>query len=330
MSILFIFTGGTIGSTAGESCISLDGNKPRALIEAYEKKYGSIGEYDVLAPYSMLSENNTGETVKQLAETVTENIGRGYDGIIVAHGTDTLQYTAAALGYVVGNDSIPVCVVSSNFPLDDERANALDNLYGAMRIISDRLGRGVFVPYKNTNGTLRVHRGTRLLSSRAFSDDVDSVCGKFFGEFDCNGKFLPNAQYSENKDEIAAFPCENLKSDCPEILRLSSYVGMTYPTLDEQVKCVIFESYHSGTVNTLSDKAEKFFLDAENKNIPVFITGAPDAKSYESTLKYGEWGCIPVSDIAPIALYMKLWLAISNNINPVEIAGKSLGGDIII
>ena len=60
MKLLFIFTGGTIGSTLHGDVISTDGDKSRKIIETYREKFGIGFEYDAVEPYTALSENNTG------------------------------------------------------------------------------------------------------------------------------------------------------------------------------------------------------------------------------------------------------------------------------
>ena len=125
MKLLFVFTGGTIGSSITGEYISTDKNKPYKLIETYKSKFGFIDSYDITEPYSELSENNTGNTIKCLVSCVKKHINQVYDGIIVTHGTDTLQYSSAALAYSLGNIDIPVCFVSSNYPIEDSRANGI-------------------------------------------------------------------------------------------------------------------------------------------------------------------------------------------------------------
>ena len=77
--LLFIFTGGTIGSTVKGEYICTDENKPYVLIEGYKKKYGELGEYDDLNPYTVLSENLNGEHLSKLIKTIGENIKKEYD-----------------------------------------------------------------------------------------------------------------------------------------------------------------------------------------------------------------------------------------------------------
>ncbi|MGN1132929.1 MAG: asparaginase domain-containing protein [Oscillospiraceae bacterium] len=329
MKLLFVFTGGTIGSTVGDKFIGIDNKKPQILLTEYDKHFGIDFDYDVITPYFELSENNTGENIKLLVNSVKSNSDK-YDGIVVAHGTDTLQYTSAALGYCLGNDSIPVCIISSNYPIEDSRANGLDNLRGAVRFISENRGRGVWTVYKNVNEDITVHRATRLLQGMAFTDAVYSVKNQFYGYYDNNFIFHKNAAFSERKDEISIFDANSLTEQSNSIVCIKPYVGVKYPELNKDIKYIIHESFHSGTINTKSEFVTDFFNKAERLGIKCFITGVTDNKSYESTKYFKELCIMPVYNISPISVYMKLWLADSCGLNVSEVLNKSLGGDILL
>ena len=87
-------------------------------------------------PYRILSENMNAGYVNRLADCVRKVMARNdSEGIIITHGTDTLQYTAALLSYVFGTDCVPVLLVSSDFPLEDERANGMANFMRAVEFI---------------------------------------------------------------------------------------------------------------------------------------------------------------------------------------------------
>ena len=225
MKILFVFTGGTIGSTLGaDNIISPDAAKSYKIIETYSKKHTVDFAYDVVEPYTELSENNTGANLKKLATCVLEKLDGGYDGIVVTHGTDTLQYTAAALGYAVGNSSVPICIVSANRPIEHPQSNALDNLHAAVSFIRTGEGRGVFVPYRNDNSdTVMLHRATRLLAGKAFSDEVSSIFDSVWGHFDSNWKLVKNENYAESSDECAPLDLLSLGDFSEKILILPAY-----------------------------------------------------------------------------------------------------------
>ena len=149
MKILVIFTGGTIGSTVNGEYISTDGKKPYIILERYNKEYPNSIEWHTDNPYTILSENATIDTYRMLAKSVKAGLDKNYDGIIVTHGSDTLQYSAAFLSLILGDDVAPVMLVSSNYVLEDERANGMDNFGAAVDFIVNHRGKGVFVPYKN-------------------------------------------------------------------------------------------------------------------------------------------------------------------------------------
>lgn len=327
MKILIIFTGGTIGSTVNGNYISADKEAPYKLLSEYKKNYGIDFEYDVFQPYSELSENNTGETLSALTECLKENFDDGYDGVIITHGTDTLQYTSAALSYTFGKCGVPVCIVSANYVIGDERSNGLTNFRGAVNFIRKKIG-GVWVVYKNSDvKNVTVHNGARLLESQAFSDCFYSAGNSFFGRFDSGENFIKNENYREFSDEIPPIFPKKLEERSDFILRINPYVGMTFPTINSKVKYVIMGTFHSGTFNTRSEYVKEFFSELRQKNITVFLTGTTDGTSYESTKAFGKLDVIPVPNIAPIALYMKIWLAEAAGLDVPKTITKNLGGD---
>lgn len=309
MKILIIFAGGTIGSTVKGNCISIDSGKPSILMETYCKRYGINFEYETRTPYMVLSENNTGKNYVDLVNCILDNINDGYDGIIVTHGTDTLQYTSAVLNYALGNDTIPVCIVSSNYPIEHPEANGIINLRGAIKFIEQKSGKGAFVVYKNNDdGYPKVHRANRLRAGYVYTDRIDSIFDMPYGYFDENEIFVPNPKYVDFEGNFTPVGRLNVGPQCDFIYRIYPYVGMVYPRFPKTVKYVLLDSFHSGTIDTASDAALAFYKYCKTNDIKVYLTGLKNAVSYESTLKYEELGITPLYNIAPIAAYIKGWL----------------------
>ena len=198
-----------------------------------------------------------------------------------------------------------------------------------MKFIEGKCGRGVFVPYKNDKGDLvKIHRATRLVASRAFSDEVESICECEYGHFDKNFVFQRNPLFSESEDKMPPLDASSLDDTSNGILSLNSYVGMPYPTLNESTKYILLSSYHSGTINTKSAASLEFFKRAAELGIKVYLTGVSNAPAYESTALFNELRIIPLKNISPIAAYMKLWLLSSNKMDTDQYLPASLGGDI--
>lgn len=303
MNLLFIFTGGTIGSTVTGDVISPDGQTPRLLLENYAARHLLDFDYDTLSLMSELSENFSGAHITKILTAVV-NHAKGYDGIVVTHGTDTLSYTASALGYALGNESIPVCLVSSAYPLDDERENGVANLFGAISLIKDGKEKGVFVPYQNAKGdNITIHRATRLSSSLALLHQVYSVNDTPYGFVAPSGAFCKNQDFTEEPDGICA-PSPTLSERSDGILRVSPYPGMTYPEIFAHTRFILLDTYHSGTVDGKSAEAHAFLKSAKEKGIPVFVTGNA---LYESAEIFDTYGVTRLP-LSPIAAYVKLWL----------------------
>ena len=68
-----------------------------------------------------------------MAETAAKNIEQGAKGIIIAHGTDTMAYTSAALSFALQNLPVPVIVVGAQRSSDRPSSDAATNLIGAVK-----------------------------------------------------------------------------------------------------------------------------------------------------------------------------------------------------
>ena len=336
MKLLFIFTGGTIGSRVSGDYIVTDENKPYELIEKYREIFGIAHSLDMIMPYEELSEQNTGVTVSKLIACVYDAVmGEGdkskkaeYDGIIVMHGTDTLPYSAAALSYSLGNACVPICMVSSNYPISDDRANGLYNLHGAIRLMeSGNAHRGVFVSYRNHDGVIYIHRASRLLETAAFSDEYYSVRNEYYGTI-VNDTFQKNELYKESDDKQDPIGKVELNNICDRIARYHVYPGMSF-NVDESVECLLLESFHSGTINTKLSDYRHFYNTMYKRDVSVYLTGIRKGLSYESTSLYERLNILPIYDIAPTACYMKLWMLMAaGRKQSADILNLPLGGDV--
>ena len=60
--------------------------------------------------FAVFSENMGPQQYIALAKKIGEEIEKGIDGIVIGHGTDTLQHTGAALSFMCQNLPIPVYI----------------------------------------------------------------------------------------------------------------------------------------------------------------------------------------------------------------------------
>lgn len=348
MNIFTILTGGTIGSRINNNGFIASGSESSyRIIEMYNKKYGIGCNFTTCEPYNILSENITANHILLLVKTVKNAVNaKKYDGIIITHGTDTLQYSAALLGYMLGDAGIPIVLVSSAYILDDDRANGLVNFNAAVNFIKRGVRAGVYVSYRNDTVTdivtdtdavadresALIHTGTRLQPPIPYSADIYSVNDGWFAKY-YNGEIILNPDYTNvpgAKQSMLGYNYDySLSAESSQILYINPNVGMSYPKLSDEIKAILFGSYHSGTICT-DERLKNFTQEASERNIPMFLTGLPDSGSeYETVGEYRKLGIIPLRESSAISQYCKLWLAVSNNENIKTVMSESVADDHI-
>lgn len=126
--ILFIATGGTIASAE-----TSDGLAPelsaQSLLEGIELPDAEIHP---LQPFSLDSTNLTPQHWVELARIICD-VWNDFDGFVVAHGTDTMAYGAAALYCLIQNPDKPIILTGSQLPMNTPESDAPRNLADAFR-----------------------------------------------------------------------------------------------------------------------------------------------------------------------------------------------------
>ena len=113
---------------------------------------------------SIFSENITPTNWTEIAKSVARHIENGKSGVIIAHGTDTLGYTAAALSFALQDLSVPVVVVGSQRSADRPSSDGATNLLAAVNAAATAPFAGVFVAMHETVSDKGIvfHRGTKV------------------------------------------------------------------------------------------------------------------------------------------------------------------------
>lgn len=335
MNIFVIFTGGTISSSENDGYIGPNEENNYRLINEYRKRNPERCKdisFSTAKPYYILSENLTGKHINLLADCIDNAVSSdSCDGIIVTHGTDTLQYMAAGLSYIYPDINIPIVLVSSNYILDDSRANGYDNFSAAMDFImtcnktavnNTTIHKGVYVAYKNENEAAIIHYGARLLPHMSYSDKLYSVdnltaTGSINSITTCisNNKQPCNI----NKTDVEfIFGDKPRFSEHSPVAFIRPHPGEKYSPAPEYVRAILLDTYHSGTLCTDNSELRSMLLDAKLRNIPVFLTGAEKRTGYESTKVYDELNINVLPKASPTAMYMKLWLLTSTSCDNIS------------
>lgn len=333
MKVCVIFTGGTIGSKISTEGRITPTATPYVLLNRC-KEQAPVYKNTVFVtrePYNILSENLQSSHIISLVREVKDVLKKETDlaGIIITHGTDTIQYSAATLSYILGESPVPIALVSSDYVLSDPRANGTENFIHAMDFIKNARGRGVFVVFRNKDGITYVHRGTRMQLPVAYSADMYSILDSWIGRY-VDGRYEQG--FLEKEDKNAFFSMDEevvLRENSSAVFRIRPYVGMTYPEIPKETEAVLFESYHSGTIG-IDRGLELFTEQARKREIPIFLTGLIAKESeYETVDRYRKLGIKPLTETATVAQYCKLWLACSNGRNIRDLMERRIAGDRI-
>lgn len=322
MKILVIFTGGTIGTSIKNGYAGIDSSTKYVLLNNYEYNKDEL-EFATSSPYSVLSENMSAVQLNLLQAEIAKNLTKDFDGIIVTHGTDTLQYTASAIEYAFNGCSLPIVFVSADYPLEDAKSNGHANFKAAVEFIKSKVQNGVFVSYKNNDQNVtNIHIASRILQHREYDANIYSIDGTPFAVYD--GKI------SVNKAKLFPHP-NNIGIvnyiDNPCILSVESSPGNNYSYCLDNVNAVILKPYHSGTLDTTNNRFQDFCKYALKKNVPVFVTNTNPAVCYESTRIYNELGIKTLPFSTYISAYMKIWVAVSLKHNVEDFMKKPIANE---
>ena len=165
-------TGGTIAGIAG-SAIAPEYSAGEISIEDYLEKVGGLGLEAELSGRQIanIDSADMGPTVwNALHSAIFETLGQDdCHGVIVTHGTDTLEETAFLLDLTLPADK-PVVVVGAMRPADAVGYDGLRNFANAVRVTSDPEagGRGVLVVMGDRVFAARDVRKVRTRGTEAF------------------------------------------------------------------------------------------------------------------------------------------------------------------
>lgn len=316
-NILLIPVGGTICTEVNDigtlSVSKTAGIKLKSYFEDSDSLYAKKVNIEVAENLCILSENMTVAKWNVIIDTYRKYTKtKKYDGIIFAHGTDTLAYSAALFSILLSATDTPVFFVSANERLESPRSNGNDNFRCAVECIARGIKPNVYVTYKNlSDNRMYLHLASRIEQCKNYSEDFYSTGAiditdisedNYKDYFDKTEKLYPQ---SEIKKAVNIHTIPALK-EC--VLMIQPYVGINYNVFDySKFSAVLHGTYHSGTAcaeKTLenADYGENsilYMMDRCSKaNIDIYYSPAKlSGEIYETT------GIISNHKAKPVFLY---------------------------
>ncbi|AXI28684.1 L-asparaginase [Priestia megaterium] len=186
-NIKILATGGTIAGFS-ESDTDTTGYESGALdIETLIKDVPQIKKLADISGEQIVnigSQNMNNSILLKLAKRINTLLAsKDVDGIVVTHGTDTLEETAYFLDLVVKSEK-PVVVIGSMRPATAISADGPLNLYNAVKVssITESKNKGVLVTLNDRIGAARYITKTHTTATDTFKSSEQGYVGEIAGD----------------------------------------------------------------------------------------------------------------------------------------------------
>ena len=324
-NVTILGTGGTIASRIDYKTGAVH---PAFTAEELAKAVPEIFEMANVTPkliMNILSEDMKPTYWVKIAEEVAKALNSGEDGVVIAHGTDTMGYTASALSFMLRNLTKPVVLVGAQRSSDRPSSDSAMNLTCAVKMATNEVAEVMVVMHGETSDTYCLaHRGTKVRkmhTSRrdAFRSINDVPIARVWpkGEIE----FLRNDYRRRSEGEVEV---DGKMEEKVAILKI--YPGISGEILDFLVdrgyKGVVIEGTGLGHV---PQDFIPHVQRAVEEGVAVCVTsqclyGRVNLNVYSNGRKLLKAGAIPCEDMLPETAYVKLmWvLGHTNDLDEVR------------
>ncbi|MED1748526.1 type II asparaginase [Bacillus zhangzhouensis] len=268
-NIKVLATGGTIAG-ASDSDTDTTGYKSGSL--GIDKVIASVPQLKDIANVTgeqvanVGSENVNNALLLKLAKRVNQLLNDDQvDGIVVTHGTDTLEETAYFLHLVVKSDK-PVVVVGSMRPASAISADGPLNLYHAVKVASTKeaKGKGVMVTLNDRIASARFITKTNTTTTDSFKSLEQGYIGEIAGEVVSFYNESTRKHTTESEFDVSKI------KELPQVDILYGYQNDQKYVYDAAVKAgakgIVVAAPGNGTMST---EAIKGATDAVKKDVVI-------------------------------------------------------------
>ncbi|TLX84503.1 MAG: Glu-tRNA(Gln) amidotransferase subunit GatD [Thaumarchaeota archaeon] len=319
--ILLISTGGTIASKIDYRTGAVTPALTASELNATVPELSKTANIDTEVLFSEYSENLLPEHWIKIAEKLNSYARSEYRGIIVAHGTDTMQYTAAALAFSLSGFPKPVALVGSQRSSDRPSSDAALNLIAAARFLVETDTSGIFVVMHNTSSDdeIACHWATRVRKNHTSRRNAFQTVGGWPAFIIEDNRIEKDKLFNPQKGEYNP----KIKFDNRVVL-VKYYPGFEPKIMDYIIssgyKAIIFEGTGLGNVGKIMyDTIEK----AKKKGLFVGMTsqcidGMVRMTVYDSGRDLLNLGVTPLGNMIPETALVKAMWALANSKDSAE------------
>ena len=340
-NISLLATGGTIASRLDyRTGAVLPAFTPAELFTAVPE-LEDICNLDTKIVFELLSEDMTSEKWQNLGKEVAYQINnKKVDGVVIAHGTDTMAFTGTALSLMLKDLSVPVVMVGSQRSSDRPSSDAAMNLIHAVNIaVKSDIAEVLLCMSGSSNHKFGyIHRPGLVRKMHSSRRDAFKTIGNIpFGKIEKEKITIFSKNYNKRK--------KGSKYQVKLDDKFDSKVGLIYhyPGIKADViENFIDNDYHgiviAGTgLGHISKNLLKSCKTAIDNNIAIIMTvqtlwGFTGLGVYERGREITNIGIIQGQNMLPETAYVKLsWvLGHTRDLNEVKfLMTKNIAGEIL-
>jgi len=332
-TIALISTGGTIASTVDYRTGAVTAQFDAEDVLRAVPDLAGRANYRGRVVANILSENMTPAVWQDLARAVHAEIEAGADGVVVMHGTDTMQYSASALSFML-DTPVPVVFTgsqrSADRPSSDNVMNAVCAVEAAIADHSEVL---VCMHAGSSDDRCALHRGTRVRKAHTSRRDAFETVGRAplgYVDYDVAGEEtveFRREHADRGEDDLA------IAADLdPDVHLVKFSPGMDGRFLDacEGAAGVVIEGSGLGHVSSdLVDRIDSLVDDGTHVVMTSqCVEGRVCDRVYETGRDLLDAGVIEGEDVLPGTARVKLMWALANSESVAETMRAPVAGEI--
>ncbi len=332
--VKIIGTGGTISSKIDYETGAVKPALTSEEILRNNPELLNLARIDAEILFNILSENMQPKHWIKIAEKVSKELNSGFDGVVIAHGTDTMHFTSAALSFMLKNLYKPVVLVGSQRSSDRPSSDAFLNLYAAILVAISDIAEVTVVMHSSSNDdACYIHRGTKVRKMHTSRRDAfKSINTQPIGMVK-NGKIHIFMPYRKRKKDETVYVDKTLNEKV--------FLLKIFPGIDKEIVEKIVDKFDGIVIEgTGLGHVPEYLIDVLEKGInegkiicmtSQTIYGRVNMNVYATGRKLLSIGVIPLEDMLPEVAYVKLMYVLgkTKDYNKVkELMLKNIAGEI--
>ncbi|RLM67881.1 Glu-tRNA(Gln) amidotransferase GatDE subunit D [Halorubrum sp. Atlit-8R] len=343
-TVSLISTGGTIASTVDYRTGAVTAQFDAEDVLRAVPELAGRANYRGRVVANILSENMEPSIWRDLAAAVAEEVEAGADGVVVMHGTDTMQHSASALSFML-DSPVPVVFTGSQRSADRPSSDNVMNAVCAVEAAkADHAETLVCMHAGPSDDACALHRGTRVRKNHTSRRDAFETVGaaplgvidyEAAAEAGADGD-AADAAVEWNREPLPRGDDEGtvgVESDLDGDVELVKFTpGMdpaAWDYLDGKDGVVIegtgLGHVHTGLIPRIEELVEGGAVVAMTSQC---LAGRVCDRVYDTGRDLLDAGVVEAGDTLPGTAKVKLMWALANRSDPAEAMGRDLAGEL--